>query len=212
MKPAQHQERILSELRTGWKEFTSRTWLWTIVTQFGLSRMMVYGPFLVLGAAIAKNSPGGATSWGLILSAQGAGSLIGGLSIRRYRPRRPLMVATISTFALGGPVATLALRAPEGVIIGASALSGFAIAVFVTLWESTLQLEVPSEALSRVAAYDWLGSYALIPVGYVLAGVLATHLGDRGALTVSALWALVSSAVVIALPSIRRELKRANNP
>lgn len=198
------KESMFSELRTGWKEFTSRSWLWIIVVQFGLFRMMVYGPFLVLGAVLAKNSPGGASSWGLILSAQGAGSLVGGLTIQRFRPRHPLAIATLATFTFAGPVASLALHAPEGLVILASAISGVGIAVFVSLWESTLQLEVPASVLSRVAAYDWLGSYAFIPVGYVLAGALAGHLGVRGTLGASATWALLSSAIVIAIPSIRR--------
>ena len=195
---------MFSELRSGWKEFTSRSWLWVIVVQFGLFRMMVYGPFLVLGAVIARDSGGGASSWGLILSAQGAGSLIGGLSIGRFRPRHPLSTATLATFAFALPVACLALRAPEGVTICGSALSGLGISIFVTLWESTLQLEIPTHVLSRVAAYDWLGSYAFIPVGYVLAGIVSDHLGVRVTLALSTIWALLSSAVVISIPSVRR--------
>lgn len=205
------RESTFSELRAGWKEFTSRSWLWTIVAQFGLFRMMVYGPFLVLGAVLAKNSSGGASSWGFILSAQGAGSLVGGLSIQRIHPRHPLVVATLGTFTFAAPVAALALHAPEGVVIGASALAGIGIAVFGTLWESTLQLEVPPAALSRVAAYDWLGSYALIPVGYVLAGLIAKHLGIRETLGLSTIWAVLSSAVVIAVPGVRRLARSGNS-
>jgi len=89
------------------------------------------------------------------------------------------------------------------ILFATSVLSGRGIAVFVALWESTLQLAVSPEALSRVATYDELGSYALIPVGYALAVILSVHLGNRGALAVSTIWTLVSSYVVFAPVSTR---------
>jgi hypothetical protein len=34
-----------------------------------------------------------------------------------------------------------------------------------------------SLALGRVSSIDWLGSLALMPIGYALAGVLTDHIG-----------------------------------
>ena len=103
------RESFAAQLRTGWTEFRSRTWLWVIVVQFGLFDLLAYAPFMVLGAVIADRTLGGATAWGLILAAQGGGSIVGGLAILRARPRRPLVVATLGTFTFAGPVALLAL-------------------------------------------------------------------------------------------------------
>lgn len=197
-------ESMLVELRQGWMEFSSRPWLWIIVVQFGLFRMMVYGPFMVLGSVLANHYLGGSSSWALILSAQGAGSIVGGLVMQRLRPNHPLKVAILATFAFAGPVTCMAMGSPATVIAAASAISGFAIAVFVTLWESTIQREIPTEVLSRVAAYDWLGSYALTPVGYIVGALLAAKIGIRSTLIVSATWAVLSSAVVLSIPTIRR--------
>ncbi len=197
-------ESMLVQLRHGWREFSSRSWLLIIVVQFGLFRMMVYGPFMVLGSVLANRYLGGSSSWALILSAQGAGSIVGGLVMQRLRPNHPLKVAILATFAFAGPVTCMAMGATTTVITAASAISGFAIAVFVTLWESTIQREIPIEVLSRVAAYDWLGSYALTPVGYIVGALLAARIGIRGTLIVSATWAVLSSAVVLSIPTIRR--------
>jgi MFS family permease len=197
-------ESMLVELRQGWREFSSRSWLWIIVVQFGLFRMMVYGPFMVLGSVLADRNLGGSSSWALILSAQGAGSIVGGLVMQRFRPQHPLKVAILATFAFAGPVTCLAMGAPTTVIATASAISGVAIAVFVTLWESTIQREIPMEVLSRVAAYDWLGSYALTPVGYIVGALIAARIGIRSTLIVSATWAVLSSSVVLSIPSIRQ--------
>jgi MFS family permease len=120
--PALARESILEQLRTGWVEFRSRTWLWVIVTQFGLFHLLVYAPFMVLGAVVASTTLGGPTAWGLILAAQGAGAILGGIGVLRIHPRRPLIAATLGTFAFTGPVALLAARAPTGAIAGAAAV------------------------------------------------------------------------------------------
>ena len=201
---ARTKESTLVQLGHGWREFSSRSWLWIIVVQFGLYRMMVYGPFVVLGSVLADRYLGGSSAWALILSAQGAGSILGGFVMQRFRPRRPLVVATLATFAFAGPVACMAFEVPTVGVIGAAALSGVGVAVFVTLWESTIQCEIPAHLLSRVAAYDWLGSYALTPVGFVVAALLSTHIGIRTTLLVAAIWAVLSSTAVLAMPSVRQ--------
>lgn len=200
---ARTKESILVQLGHGWREFSSRSWLWIIVVQFGLFRLMVYGPFIILGAVTTDRHMGGASAWALILSAQGAGSIFGGFAMQRLQPRRPLVVATMATFAFAGPVACLALGVPTVGVAGASVISGVGIAVFVTLWESTIQREIPAHLLSRVAAYDWLGSYALTPVGFIMAALLSTQIGTRNTLLLAAIWAVLSSAAVLAIPSVR---------
>jgi MFS family permease len=201
---ANTRESMLTELGHGWREFSSRSWLWIIVVQFGLYRMVVYGPFIVLGAVLADRYMGGASAWALILSAQGAGAIVGGFAMQRYRPRRPLIVATVATFPFSGPVICLAFRVPALGVAGASALAGVGVAVFVTLWESTIQREIPAHLLSRVAAYDWLGSYALTPIGFTVAGLLSTQIGIRSTLILAAIWTVLGSTIVLAIPSVRR--------
>src|SRR5260221_1426950 len=119
-------------------------------------------------------------------------------------PRRPLVAATVGTFAFTGPVALLAARAPTGAIVVAAVVSGAGIAVFGTLWDTTLQQHIPEAVLSRVSAYDWLGSVALIPLGYALTGPLASTLGITGALWLAAAWTALGSATAIAVPAVRR--------
>jgi MFS family permease len=197
------RESFAAQLRTGWTEFRSRTWLWVIVVQFGLFGLLSYAPFVVLGAVIADRTLGGATAWGLILAAQGGGSIVGGLAVLRARPRRPLVVATLGTFTFAGPVALLALGAPAGAIAAAAAVSGVGLAVFGTLWDTALQQHVPAAVLSRVSAYDWLGSVALVPLGYALAGPLSSAIGITTTMWLAAGCTVAGSAVVLAVPSVR---------
>jgi MFS family permease len=58
--PAQAQApSMLTELREGWSEFRSHTWLWVIVAQFCVVMMAWYGAFSVLGPVVAREHLGG---------------------------------------------------------------------------------------------------------------------------------------------------------
>ena len=132
-------EPFLSQLRTGWREFRARTWLWAIVSQFSLYGLVVFAPFFVLGAVVADQSLGGAEAWGIILAVQGAGSVLASIVLLRVRPRRPLVVAELAfvTFAL--PLVALGLRTPTAVVAVAAFLSGIGFGTFGPLWDTTMR-------------------------------------------------------------------------
>jgi len=65
-------------------------------------------------------------------------------------------------------------------------------------WETSLARHIPPHALSRVSAWDWMGSLALMPIGYAVVGPLSDALGVRWVLGVgSALGALAAIAALI---------------
>ena len=55
-RDAQARPGFLHELREGWQEFTSRTWLWASVVLFGIGNLAFAG-WIVLGPAIADERP-----------------------------------------------------------------------------------------------------------------------------------------------------------
>jgi Transmembrane secretion effector len=194
---------ILSHLAAGWREFRSRTWLWVIVAQFATFNAVSVAPFMVLGAVVAHHRLGGAGAWGAILATLGAGSILGGLIATRLRATRPLVSATLGTALFALPTALIAVPAATPIVALAAGAAGIGLSIFDTLWQTTLQSEVPERALSRVSAYDWLGSAAFVPIGYMLAGTLASTLGVQTTLTLAAAWAAVSCAAVLVTPSVR---------
>jgi MFS family permease len=202
-RPPSEPSSIFAQLAGGWHEVRSRTWLWVIVAQFATFNALCFAPFMVLGAVIAHDRLGGAGPWGVILAAFGAGSIAGGVVSVRLRARRPLVTATVgvATFAL--PLLLLALAATTVLIAVAAGIAGVGLSIFDTLWETTLQREVPAAALSRVSSYDWFGSLAFVPLGYILAGPLAATLGIRVALLAAAAWTVASCVTVLCTPSIR---------
>jgi MFS family permease len=195
---------FLADLLHGWREFRSRTWLWSIVAQFSVMHLVTLPPFLVLGAVLSKRELGGAGAWSAILALFSAGTLLGGLFALRMKISRPLLAASLWNITIVLPIALLALRIGAVPVAIGAFCAGFGGSIFGVLWETTLQREVPAAALSRVSAYDWFGSTATLPIGFALVGPLSHSLGISGALWLGAAVALGSSAVIVAIPDVRR--------
>ena len=201
---------FLAELADGWREFSSRTWLWVIVLQFGFVNAIEQGTEGVLGPAISKEHFGGAAGWGFILTAQSLGLFAGGLILLRFRPRRLLLTATLSflltipfLLALAGPL-------PFPAVIALAAMAGLGIEIFGIMWDTTMQQEIPQEKLSRVYSYDALGSFVLIPLGYAVAGPVSEAVGTRATILGAAAISLTATLLVLLVRDVRTIERRAS--
>jgi len=202
--PDESVETFVSQLREGWQEFWSRTWLWVIVVEFSCVNVLIFAPMFVLGPVIAKQSLGGAPAWGLILALEGVGSVLGGVVMLRWNPVRPLLVATIAPLTWVVPLVTLAVRAPVAVIGASGFVSGVGLTVFGTLWTTTMQREIPSEVLSRVSAYDWFGSLVFLPIGMALVGPIQRACGMTATIIGAATLLAVFIGATLLVPSVTR--------
>jgi MFS family permease len=202
-RPETEPTSMLTDLVAGWNEFRSRTWLWSIVLQFAAFNALCFAPFMLLGAVVARERLGGAAAWGIILALLGAGSIVGAIASSRFHPRRPLVIATCGAALFALPVSLIAIPAPTALIAAGAFVAGLGLSIFDTLWETSLQQHIPGELLSRVSAYDWFGSVAFVPLGYILAAPLAGALGVRSALVFAAAWAVASCGAVLLAPSVR---------
>ena len=86
---------FIHELREGWHEFTSRTWLWASVVLFGIGNLG-FCAWIILGPVIAKADLGGAGARGTIVAIGGVGAVVGSVIAMRVRPRRPLVACTLA--------------------------------------------------------------------------------------------------------------------
>jgi MFS family permease len=196
-------EPFITLLRQGWKEFWSRSWLWAVVIQSSFVNAL-FASFLVLGPVVAKQSLGGAPAWGAILAAEGAGAVLGGVIMLRVHPRRPLLIATLSSLVFPLPLFFIATRSPTALIAMFGFLAGGFITVFSVQWTTTLQREVPANVLSRVSAYDWFGSLVFLPIGMALVGPLASRIGITTTLVGSGVLMMLLILAVLAVPSVSR--------
>jgi MFS family permease len=194
---------VLHELREGWQDFWSRTWLWAIVLQFAIVNAVETGSVNVLGPAVAKKHLGGAGAWGGVLAAISLGLVLTGVVMLRWRPRRILRTATFGIFPMVLPLVALAWPAPLSVVIVAGFLAGAGVEVFGVLWDTAMQQEIPGEKLSRLSSYDALGSFVLTPVGLAVAGPLGAAIGLRRTFLGSAVLIVVATALVLVSGDVR---------
>lgn len=199
---------ILAELREGWREFISRRWLWSMVLQFAVVEAASAATLSVLGPIVADHRLGGAVSWGFIIAVYGAGSVAGGLVMIKFRSVRLLQVANAGVLIYSVLLFALAVPLPLPLVAVSAFLAGGGGEVFNVSWAISMQQEIPPDALSRVSAYDALGSFALAPVGTAVAGPLAGWVGTQTAIAAGGALILICTLAVLALPEVR-QLRRA---
>ena len=199
---------FVAELRDGWVAFRSRTWLWVVVIGFGFSNAAQTAALNVLGPIVAEESLGGARVWGLVLAAQGLGLVAGGVIALRIHPARPLLVGVAAALLFVPPIALLALGAPWPLVALAALLAGLGMELFSVFWDLSLQGHVPNELLSRVYAWDALGSFVLMPAAYAVVGPLSEAFGVS-----ATLWGCAAIVMVaIAAQLLSRDVRELPHP
>jgi MFS family permease len=194
---------ILTDLRDGFHELTTRPWAVAIIAAFGLFQLTYFPALTVLGPVVAKEQLGGAAAWGTILAVQSVGAVLGGLVALRIRVNRPLVWCELVVTPAGLLLAGLAVPLPLIALAGLSALVGAGFAIGNTLYLTAFQRNLPEHALSRISSFDWFGSLALNPIGCALIGPIALALGTSQTLLVAAVLNILVCLSVVLVPSVR---------
>jgi MFS family permease len=204
---AGERSTVIRELREGWAAVRSRVWVWASISAFSVVLLVSLAPYFVLGPAIAEEQYSDAAIFGVMQATWGVGSVIGTLVAARWRPQFPMRTGLLLTFFWPPSLVALALGAPVPALLVATAAGGAGFSIFVVWWETALAERIPPHLLSRVAAYDWMGSLALLPVGYVLAGILGETVGVSETALVGAGISAVALLLAFA-PQETRTLRR----
>ena len=196
-----------SDVREGFEEVRSRAWVWVTLSVFCIALFVALAPWYVLGPSVAREQYGGIGVYGLVSAALGAGTIAGSLIGIRWRPRYPMRSAML--FILLWPLATILFAAGVSlfVVMPAIVIAGTGIALFDVWWLTALAERIPPDKLSRVTSYDWMFSLGLVPLGYLLAGPLATALGAVEVLIAGSALGLLALAMGL-LPRQTRMLER----
>ncbi|WP_027341686.1 MFS transporter [Hamadaea tsunoensis] len=199
---ARQGAKILHDLRDGWRVFVSRTWLWVVVVGFSVLNMLLVGGIYVLGPAIADETFG-RTGWGLLLSAQTAGFVLGGLLALRLRVRRFLLLGVIGMLGEAPLLVMLGVDPALPILVGLAFLGGIGVEIFSVAWETSMQRHVPADALARAYSWDILGSIIAVPVGQIVAGPAALAFGTRTALVAAGVVSLIVVVAMAVTPAVR---------
>ncbi|MFE7410487.1 MFS transporter [Streptomyces laurentii] len=194
---------VFDDLREGWQEVRTRDWYWSSL--IGHSAWNGAAAVLMtLGPGMAMDRLGGEPVWVAFLQAGAIGLLIGSLAADRARPRRPVLAANLGLATYALPLLLLAGGAPVPVIIGAYAVAQAGLGFLSPVWETAVQRAVPEHALARVTSYDWLLSFAAMPVGYALAPLAASAWGPEVPLTAAAVTVAGCCVGAALMPGVRR--------
>jgi MFS family permease len=187
--------------------------VWSIIAAFSLTLLLAYAPWMTLGPTIAQDIYGGKAAFGVLSAAIGAGTIAGSLIAFRWRPLHPMRTGML--LCLLWPVAMIAFAVglPIALVAVLFVTAGIAFALFGIWWDTALAQRMPPHLLSRVSAYDWMGSLALVPLGYLLAGPLGEALGESAVLLAGAIGALatLSAALLVRATWTMRRIEPAQN-
>lgn len=200
---AETRVSMLAQLKDGWGEVAARRWFLIVVCCAAFFHMSFEGFLGVIAPVQAKAALDGARSMGYMMTGWGLGGLAGTLIAYRLRPRRQLLLAVGVMPLLTLWMFGMAVPLPISVLVFFAFLGGIAIDLMYANWMTTLQTQVPEEAMSRVGAYDAFGSLAFAPVGLFIAGPFTKIVGPRTALIATGAVALVAALT----PLLSREVR-----
>ncbi|MEU4621035.1 MFS transporter [Actinoplanes sp. NPDC023801] len=201
-KPSGERPNVFADLRIGWSEFRSRTWLWVVVAGFAVLNGAWSGGLYVLGPAVADETIG-RQAWGLVLAAETVGMIVGGLLAIRLRVRRLLLVGVVSCFGMALQLFVLGVYPRLWALLAVSFVAGVMLEQFAVAWDTTMQEHVPADRLARVYSYDMVGSFIAMPVGEVAVGPIAHGVGLEATLVGAGAVATVAVAGMLTSRDVR---------
>ena len=203
--PMEKRQRtsILGELKDGWHEFRSRSWVVVMVIAFVGINACFEALIQVLGPLVFNQNTNGPRNWSFHLAALTTGMICGGMIALKVHLSRPLFFVMILIAISAVWEFSLALQSPLFVTLCGAFMAGIAIEIYYVNWSTTMQSHIPEESFSRVNAYDAFGSYALAPLGIVIAGPLAMYYGIHTVLWITGGVTFISALLAISVRSVR---------
>ena len=177
---------MMKELAAGFRYVISVPWIWTGIFAATIILMVAMSPFVtLLPQFVRTHYERGVGSYGLLFSAMAAGMVVGSLIWARWHPRRHRVIVCFAAFGINDiGIVVLALSPWYPLAVVSATWRGFWIGIGIAAWMTLITELVPEHLLSRVLSFDQFGSFGLTPVGFVLAGAVATVIDPQVILAV----------------------------
>ena len=201
-------EPFTADLRGGWREVRSRSWVWSFLLAMVVYHVIVLPSIYVLGPVLMKDELNGATSWAIITVAFGLGSIVADVFLLRWHPRFALRAAAIALIFASCQAVIIGSGLPILAIAAVEFLAAIGVSAFFTLWETSLQEHIPEQSLSRVSSYDYAASAGMMPIGMIVAGPVAEAVGIHETLAGMSVIGVVAALSCLSVRSVR-DLPRA---
>jgi hypothetical protein len=204
--------RFGRRLRAGWAEVRARPWLASGLGAIAAYHVFVLPAVYILGPALAVRELDGASSWAVIVACFGVGTVVGNLLAMRIRIGRPVLVAALALLVAGTQAVIISSGLGTAGIAALEVPAGIAVSLFFTLWDTSIQEQVPAHAVSRVSSYDFSVSLGLMPLGMAVAGPIAATAGLHATLVGLGVLGMLAALAWLAVPDVRRVRRAAPAP
>lgn len=169
----------LADVQIGFWQFLSTARLIQVTLLLFIITSLCSGGLIEVALPALVHGPmhAGASSYGAILAAWGAGALAGSICAGTLgKLKRQGLIVLLGGLIVAGAIAFLPMGGVPGAIvcmlIGGIANSGITVLLF-----TAVQLNIPSHLMGRVMGLLMFSSLGMYPLSVVLAGVLSNQFG-----------------------------------
>ncbi len=210
-KPAKRRGfwSFMVDVQEGLVYVRSSRWLWVTILSAATGNIGFMATLAVAMPKLVHDVYGqGAWLLGLISATEAVGSMLALLLIgqaTRVKKRGLMAYLSLILSCIGILIFGLPFPRVAAPVIAplASMLVGFGLAFFNTIWFTVLHETIPSDKLGRVISLDTLGSFAMIPVGEALGGIMTDRIGPAMVFIVFGLFNLAN----VMIPLLVREVR-----
>jgi MFS family permease len=205
-------EPFAADLKGGWREVRARSWVWTFLLAVIVYHVIVLPSIWVLGPVLMKDELDGATSWAILVTAFGLGSIVADFLLLKWRPRFALRAAALALMAASCQAVIIGSGLPILAIAAVEFFAAIGVSVFFTLWETSLQEHIPEDSLSRVSSYDYVASAGVMPLGTIAAGPVSEAVGIHETLAGMSIIGVLAAILCVSVPAVRNLPRGAAAP
>ncbi|PWI57505.1 MFS transporter [Sulfoacidibacillus thermotolerans] len=191
------------DLRESWNAVIIYKWIIWLAAASSITNMIT-ASYSVVVPLVLNNSSEGIITWGFLSTINAAGSILGGMvgydRIRRY----PFIIPKV-LIAITMPIVfvSIALHGPLYLLIIPVAGMAMGLTLSNITFDTVLSNEIPESLIGRIDSFDTALSDALIPLGFIVSGVLTQFIGYRLVLLLMAVLAVIANGGVLFFKSIR---------
>jgi len=186
----------LEKFRQGFRFVRHTLPIRALLLLLGLVSFMAL-PFRVLMPIFAKSIlGGGASAYGTLMGAVGVGAMFGALVIALRQQLRGLgKVVAYSAMGLGASLVLFSASRWYWMSLAALVLSGFTMMMQFTSTNTLIQAMVPDQLRGRVMSLYAMMFLGMMPIGSLLAGTLAEHIGAPITVAIGGVASMIGGAI-----------------
>ena len=208
-RPVRSRGKMLDELRAGFKYVTGFAPVRTALTLLAIVATMGM-PYTVLMPIIATNVfHGGAHTLGFLMTASGAGAVVGALYLASRRSvvglGRIMMFATLS---FGAGLIVFGLTRVLWLALIVLPFVGGGMMVEMASTNTILQTVTEEHLRGRVMAFYTMAFLGTAPIGSLIAGVAASRIGASNTIILGGVACMMGGLwLALRLPSLRAQVR-----